>query len=213
MKKATGKQHFASLIARITLILLFLLNMGVFAGIFCITLFPSSELPNVIDKFKEFAMWSLTSGNTITSWGIVMLTLVCYTLVMNIIVIVGIKRSSYTIGKKNSLLKYFSPMIVTTIILMIISLINKEGLIDIGSSSSLLYKSVDIAQNPSITDLFSKDGPATIVWFVVFGIFVIAAIGFVFDFIIFMFRVLFSKTISKKTVVIKTATIQQKKVN
>lgn len=198
MSKATGKQRLASLFARISLVVLFLLNFIAFTGVFLITLFPNFHVSEFGNKFQEFSMWSFIESNTvITNWGIVILSLISFVFLMNIIIISLIKKSSYTIGKRNKLLKYFSPMIVTILILMIISLINKPGLIQIDGTNniSFLYKKgITTIEN---IEFFKANSPFNIAWLIIFIIFTIAALGFVIDFIIFILRVLFSRTFSK----------------
>ncbi len=191
MSKATGKQRVAALFIRLILIFLFIINFAAFAGIFIITLFPDMTVMEFTNKFQCFAMWE---NGTISNWGIFVLSLIGFSIVLDIIVISPIKKASFTIGKNNKVLKYFLPMMISATLLMIISLINKPELIHIGHSESLLYKNW-ISFNKS--EIFTKNDPVTIAWYIIFGIFAIAAIGYVIDFIIFMFRILFSKTRSK----------------
>ncbi|MBU3830676.1 MAG: hypothetical protein H9897_00735 [Candidatus Ureaplasma intestinipullorum] len=191
MSKATGKQRVAALFIRLLLIFLFIINFAAFVGIFIITLFPDMNVMEFTSNFQYFAMWK---NGTISNWGIVVLSLIGFSIVLDIIVISPIKKASFTIGKNNKVLKYFLPMMISATLLMIISLINKPGLIQIGTSESLLYKNW-ISFNKA--KIFTINDPVTIAWYVIFGIFAMAAIGYVTNFIFFMFRILFSKTRSK----------------
>lgn len=194
MSKATGKQRVAALFIRLLLIFLFIINFAAFVGIFIITLFPDMNVMEFTNNFQWFAMWK---NGTISNWGIVVLSLIGFSIVLDIIVISSIKKASFTIGKNNKVLKYFLPMMISATLLTIISLINQPGLISIGHSESLLYKNW-ASFNKS--EIFTINDPVTIAWYIIFGIFAIAAIGYVIDFIIFMFRILFSKTRSKVNV-------------
>lgn len=191
MSKATGKQRIAAFFIRLLLIILFIINFAAFIGIFTITLFPNTSANEFISNFQWFAMWE---NGTISNWGIVVLSVISFSIILDIIVINTIKKASFTIGKKNKVLKYFLPMMISATLLMIISLINKPGLISIGNSESLLYENWN---SINIGDIFTKNDPVTIAWYPIFGIFAMAAIGYVINFIIFMFRIVFSKTRSK----------------
>ena len=191
MSKATGKQRVAALFIRLLLIFLFIINFAAFVAIFIITLFPDMNVTEFTNKFQCFAMWE---NGTISNWGIFVLSLIGFSILLDIIVISSIKKASFTIGKNNKVLKYFLQMMISATLLMIISLINKPELIHIGHSESLLYKTWNSFNK---SELFRINDPVTIAWYVIFGIFALAAIGYVIDFIIFMFRILFSKTRSK----------------
>ncbi len=195
MKNVTTKQSIASIFTRIWLLVLFVLNFTTFAGIFMITLFPDFSAFELNKSFQTFSMWS--SINNITNWGIVILSLISFIVIANIVSIVLIKRASFKIGKKNKILKYFMPMTISIIVLMIISLINKFGFITFGGEQniSLLYKFGIFVDNYNPFNL--NNGPFTIAWLIVFIIFILTAIGYVIDFIIFIFRVLFARTHSK----------------
>ncbi len=125
------------------------------------------------------------------------MSLISFIVIANIVSIVLIKRASFKIGKKNKILKYFIPMTISIIILMIISLINKFDFITFGGEQniSLLYKSGIFVDNYNPFNF--NNGPFTIAWLVVFIIFILTAIAYVIDFIIFIFRVLFARTHSK----------------
>lgn len=191
MSNATGKQRIASLFVRLLLIILFFVNFIAFVGIFIITLFPNTNVSEFISSFQWFAMWK---NGTISNWGFFVLILIGISIIFDIIVVSSIKKASFTIGKKNKVLKYFLPMMVSSILLMIISLIDKPGLISIGDSQSLLFKNWD---SINLVDIFTKNSPTTIAWYPIFSIFAIASIGYVINFIFFMFRIVFSKTRSK----------------
>ena len=191
MSKATGKQRVAALFIRLLLIFLFIINFAAFVGIFIITLFPDMNVMEFTNNFQYFAMWE---NGTISNWGIFVLSLIGFSILLDIIVISPIKKASFTIGKNNKVLKYFLPMMISATLLMIISLINKPELIHIGHSESLLYKTWTSFNK---SELFKNNDPVTIAWYIILGIFAMAAIVYVIDFIIFMFRILFSKTRSK----------------
>lgn len=191
MSKATGKQRVAALFIRLLLIFLFIINFAAFVGIFIITLFPDMNVMEFTNNFQYFAMWK---NGTISNWGILVLSLIGFSILLDIIVVSPIKKASFTIGKNNKVLKYFLPMMISAIVLMTISLINQPGLISIGNSESLLYKTWNSFNK---TEIFTAKDSVTIAWYPVLGIFALAAIVYVIDFIIFMFRILFSKTRSK----------------
>lgn len=191
MSKATGKQRVAALFIRLLLIFLFIINFAAFVGIFIITLFPDMNVMEFTNNFQYFAMWK---NGTISNWGILVLSLIGFSILLDIIVISPIKKASFTIGKNNKVLKYFLPMMISATLLMTISLINQPGLISIGNSESLLYKTWNSFNK---SELFKINDPVTIAWYIILGIFAMAAIVYVIDFIIFMFRILFSKTRSK----------------
>ncbi len=202
MAHASGGQRVAALFAKISLVFLYVLNFATFAGTFLFTLFPRNDALKLGNGWDNFGIWNIADGKInpdqqITNWGFLLICLIALTLILTIIILSSIRHASYKLGRRNALLKYITPMTVSSIILIAIALVNRPELITFGDNNSLLFVDGYKYINGSLSNYFDLSN-ISIAWYIAFGIFVISGIGYVISFIIFIIRILCTRTHSKK---------------
>lgn len=183
-----------SLIARIFLITSYALCLLTFILAAVIMLGPNYNS----DKL-DAGYWHLTSENMtskpteLSGAGIAVMILWAISLALSIITVICLKKSNYTIGKNNKVIRVFFPVNFAILVVIIIGLLAQPNFIHINGSFSLISK----AWGTHIQTGSWNFSNYTVAGYVFFAITICLALGIVFDILGFIFRIFFARSREK----------------